>query len=65
MVPGLLATSDVLGTGWFGADSANVQPGHTVAIVGDGAVGLLGVLSAKQMGAGRIIIEAAAAESAE
>ena len=54
-VPSLLTTSDVLGTGWFGADAANVQPGSTVVVVGDGAVGLLGVLSAKQMGAGRII----------
>src|SRR5207248_10760620 len=47
--------SDVLGTGWFAADAANVKPGATVAVVGDGAVGLLGVLSAKQMGAKRII----------
>jgi len=45
----------VLGTGWFAADAANVKPGATVAVVGDGAVGLLGVLSAKQMGAERII----------
>jgi len=45
----------VLGTGWFAADAANVKPGDTVVVVGDGAVGLLGVLSAKQMGAGRII----------
>jgi len=45
----------VLGTGWFAADAANVQPGATVAVVGDGAVGLLGVLAAKQMGAERII----------
>lgn len=51
----LLTTSDVLGTGWFAADAANVKPGSTVAVVGDGAVGLLGVLSAKQMGAERII----------
>jgi threonine dehydrogenase-like Zn-dependent dehydrogenase len=51
----LLAVSDVLGTGWFAADAANVKPGSTVAVIGDGAVGLLGVLSAKQMGAGRII----------
>jgi threonine dehydrogenase-like Zn-dependent dehydrogenase len=51
----LLATSDVLGTGWFAADAANVKPGATVVVVGDGAVGLLGVLSAKQMGAERII----------
>jgi threonine dehydrogenase-like Zn-dependent dehydrogenase len=55
MVPSLLALSDVLGTGWFAADAANVQPGMTVAVVGDGAVGLLGVLSANQRGAGRII----------
>ena len=55
MIPGLLTTSDVLGTGWFAADAANVRPGGTVAVVGDGAVGLLGVLSAKQMGAERII----------
>lgn len=55
MIPSLLATSDVLGTGWFAADAANVRPGSTVAVVGDGAVGLLAVLSAKQMGAERII----------
>src|SRR5437764_6671179 len=55
LVPSLLATSDVLGTGWFAADAANVRPGSTVAVVGDGAVGLLAVLSAKQMGAERII----------
>src|SRR5437016_6309199 len=55
MVPSLLTLSDVMGTGWFAADAANVKPGSTVAVVGDGAVGLLGVLSAKQMGAGRII----------
>lgn len=55
LVPSLLACSDVLGTGWFAADAANVKPGATVVVVGDGAVGLLGVLSAKQMGAERII----------
>ena len=55
LVPSLLATSDVLGTGWFAADAANVKSGSTVVVVGDGAVGLLGVLSAKQMGAERII----------
>jgi threonine dehydrogenase-like Zn-dependent dehydrogenase len=55
LVPSLLAASDVLGTGWFAADAANVKPGKTVAVVGDGAVGLLGILSAKQMGASRII----------
>src|SRR5437899_1461964 len=55
LIPSLLALSDVMGTGWFAADAANVKPGSTVAVVGDGAVGLLGVLSANQMGAGRII----------
>jgi threonine dehydrogenase-like Zn-dependent dehydrogenase len=55
MVPSLLAASDVLGTGWFAADAAHVKPGATVVVVGDGAVGLLGVLSAKQMGAERIL----------
>jgi threonine dehydrogenase-like Zn-dependent dehydrogenase len=55
LIPSLLALSDVMGTGWFAADAANVKPGMTVAVVGDGAVGLLGVLAAKQMGAERII----------
>ncbi len=55
LAPSLLTTSDVLGTGWFAADAANVKPGSTVVVVGDGAVGLLAVLSAKQMGAERII----------
>lgn len=55
LIPSLLATSDVLGTGWFAADAANVKPGSTALVVGDGAVGLLAVLSAKQMGAERII----------
>jgi threonine dehydrogenase-like Zn-dependent dehydrogenase len=56
LIPSLLATSDVLGTGWFGADAANVQPGKTVAVVGDGAVGLCAVVAAKQLGAERIIM---------
>src|SRR5216117_515214 len=55
LIPSLLAVSDVMGTGWFAADAANVKAAKTVAVVGDGAVGLLGVLSAKQMGAERII----------
>jgi threonine dehydrogenase-like Zn-dependent dehydrogenase len=55
MIPSLLALSDVMGTGWFAADASNVKPGATVVVVGDGAVGLLGVLSAKQLGAERII----------
>ena len=54
-LPGLLTASDVLGTGWFAADAASVKPGSTVVVVGDGAVGLLAVLSAKQMGAERIV----------
>src|SRR5438270_2735749 len=55
LIPSLLSLSDVMGTAWFAADAASVKPGSTVAVVGDGAVGLLGVLSAKQMGAKRII----------
>jgi threonine dehydrogenase-like Zn-dependent dehydrogenase len=55
LVPHLLAASDVLGTGWFGALAAQAGPGKMVAVVGDGAVGLLGILSAKQLGAERII----------
>ena len=55
LVPSLLSASDVLGTGWFGAVAAEAGPGKTVAVVGDGAVGLLAVLAAKQLGAGRII----------
>jgi threonine dehydrogenase-like Zn-dependent dehydrogenase len=54
-IPSLLAASDVLGTGWFGAKAAEAGPGKTVAVVGDGAVGLLAILAAKQMGAERII----------
>src|SRR5881397_155101 len=56
LIPSLLAASDVLGTGWFGAVTAEAGPGKTVAVVGDGAVGLLGVLAAKQLGADRIVI---------
>ncbi|MBR0784132.1 zinc-dependent alcohol dehydrogenase family protein [Bradyrhizobium iriomotense] len=55
LIPHLLATSDVLGTGWYAADAANVRAGATVVVVGDGAVGLMGVLAAREMGAGRII----------
>ena len=55
MMPSLLAASDVLGTGWFAAVAADAGPGKTVAVVGDGAVGLLGILAAKQLGAERII----------
>jgi threonine dehydrogenase-like Zn-dependent dehydrogenase len=55
LVPSLLAASDVLGTGWFGAVAAHAGPHKTVAVVGDGAVGLLAVLAAKQLGAERVI----------
>src|SRR3954454_23231284 len=55
LVPGLLAASDVLGTGWVAGVAAEAGPGRTVAVVGDGAVGLLGVLAAQQLGAERII----------
>lgn len=56
LVPSLLAASDVLGTGWFAAVAAEAGPGKTVAVVGDGAVGLLGVLAAKTLGAERVIV---------
>ncbi|MET3922661.1 zinc-dependent alcohol dehydrogenase family protein [Arthrobacter sp. UYEF20] len=55
LIPSLLAASDVLGTGWFAAVAAEAGPGKTVAVVGDGAVGLLGILAATQLGAERII----------
>src|SRR5919202_6188559 len=55
LIPSLLATSDVLGTGWFGAVAADAGPGKAVAVVGDGAVGLCAVLAAEQLGAERII----------
>jgi threonine dehydrogenase-like Zn-dependent dehydrogenase len=54
-VASLLAASDVLGTGWFAAVAAEAGPGKTVAVVGDGAVGLLGILAARELGAERII----------
>src|SRR5438477_1182610 len=55
LIPSLLTLSDVMATGWFAAEAAAVKPGKTAVVVGDGAVGLLGVLSAKIMGAERII----------
>jgi len=54
LIPSLLTLSDVMGTGWFAAVAARVRPGMTVAVVGDGAVGRLGVLSARQMWKGEI-----------
>ncbi|WP_328539495.1 zinc-dependent alcohol dehydrogenase family protein [Streptomyces sp. NBC_00344] len=55
LLTGLLALSDVLGTGHHAALGAGVRPGSTVAVVGDGAVGLCGVLAARRLGAERII----------
>ncbi|XVX20772.1 zinc-dependent alcohol dehydrogenase family protein [Actinomycetota bacterium] len=55
LIPSLLAASDVLGTGWFAAVAAEAGPGKTVAVVGDGAVGLMAILAAKELGAERII----------
>src|SRR2546422_4600708 len=55
LIPSLLAVSDVMGTGWVAADAPHVKPGNNRAVVRGGAGGLLGVLSAKQMGAERII----------
>jgi threonine dehydrogenase-like Zn-dependent dehydrogenase len=54
-VPGLLALSDVMGTGHHAALAARVAPGSTVVVVGDGAVGLCGVLAAVRLGAGRVV----------
>lgn len=54
-VPGLLALSDVMGTGHHAARAARVRPGSTVVVVGDGAVGLCGVLAAVRLGAGRVV----------
>jgi threonine dehydrogenase-like Zn-dependent dehydrogenase len=53
--PGLLAVSDVMGTGWWAADAAGVTPGSTAVVVGDGAVGLCAVIAAKELGAERIV----------
>src|SRR5436189_736084 len=56
LMPSLLTLSDVMGTGHHAAVSAKVGPGKTVAVVGDGAVGLCGVIAAKRLGAQQIII---------
>jgi threonine dehydrogenase-like Zn-dependent dehydrogenase len=56
LMPSLLTLSDVLGTGHHAAVAAKVGPGKTVAVVGDGAVGLCGVIAAKRLGAERIIL---------
>ena len=54
-VASLLSCSDVMGTGWYAAVAAEVGPGSTVAVVGDGAVGLCAIIAAKELGAERII----------
>src|SRR6266540_3455263 len=56
LMPLLLTLSDVMGTGHHAAVAAEVGPGKTVAVVGDGAVGLCGVIAAKRLGAEQIII---------
>jgi threonine dehydrogenase-like Zn-dependent dehydrogenase len=56
LLPSLLTLADVYGTGYHAAKLARVAPGDTVTVIGDGAVGLLAVLSAKQLGAERIIL---------
>ena len=55
-LPALLTLSDVLGTGHHAALAAGVGPGSTVAVIGDGAVGLCGVLAARRLGAERIVL---------
>lgn len=56
LYPSLLTLSDVYGTGWHAALTARVEPGHSVTVIGDGAVGLMAVLSARQLGAEQIIL---------
>src|SRR3954470_19331271 len=56
LMPSLLTLSDVMGTGHHAAVTARVAPGHRVAVVGDGAVGLCGVIAARRLGAEQIII---------
>jgi threonine dehydrogenase-like Zn-dependent dehydrogenase len=56
LIPSLLSLSDVMSTGYHAAKKAQIQPGQTVTVIGDGAVGLSAVLSAKLMGASRIIL---------
>jgi threonine dehydrogenase-like Zn-dependent dehydrogenase len=56
LMPSLLTLADVMGTGHHGALAAKVSPGKTVAVVGDGAVGLCGVIAARRLGAERIIM---------
>jgi len=55
MIPALLTLSDVMATGWHAAVAAGVRPGSTAVVVGDGAVGLCGVLAAAELGAERVV----------
>jgi threonine dehydrogenase-like Zn-dependent dehydrogenase len=55
-MPSLLTLSDVFCTGHHGAVTARVRPGHSVTVVGDGAVGVCAVLAAKRLGADRILL---------
>src|SRR5437660_9499669 len=56
LMPSLLTLSDVMGTGHHAAVAAKVGPGRTVAVVGDGAVGLCGVIAARRLGAEQVIL---------
>jgi threonine dehydrogenase-like Zn-dependent dehydrogenase len=56
LLPSLLTLSDVMGTGHHAAVTAGVEPGKTVAVVGDGAVGLCGVIAARRLGAEQVIM---------
>jgi hypothetical protein len=56
LMPSLLTLSDVMGTGHHAAVTARVRPGTTAAVIGDGAVGICGVIAARRLGAGQIII---------
>ncbi|WP_347354705.1 zinc-dependent alcohol dehydrogenase family protein [Intrasporangium sp.] len=56
LLPSILALTDVMPTGWHAAVSAGVRPGMTVAVVGDGAVGLCAVIAARQQGADRVVV---------
>jgi threonine dehydrogenase-like Zn-dependent dehydrogenase len=56
LIPSLLSLSDVMSTGYHAAKKARIEPGQTVTVIGDGAVGLSAVISAKLMGASRIIL---------
>jgi len=55
LLPSVLTISDVMPTGWHAAVSAGVRPGGTAVVIGDGAVGLCGVLAARQLGAERVV----------